>query len=143
MVWWSKPLMPVPQPCEGLPGVVKSSSEYAVAEQARYSWLTIVRPVVWSVQPIGSSEILFEGSVGSVLTFFHVEVSALSLKPTTYSSVLEVKSVLPDFQLLPMLGSPALSATPLGALNWWYLGALAPEAATPVGSIVYAVAEPV
>lgn len=78
-----------------------------------------MRPVVWSVQPIGSSEILFDGSVGSVLTFFHVEVRAWSSKVTTYSSVLDVKSVFPDFQLLPMLGSPALSATPAGALNWW------------------------
>ena len=88
----------------------------------------MVRPVVWSVNPIGSKLILLDGSVMSSLTSVHFDVFFLSSKVTTYSFVFEVKSVLPLFQLLPMLGSPALSALPLGALNWWYVGATTPLA---------------
>src|SRR3954454_14505518 len=84
-------------------------------EQTNSSWLTNVRPSLESVKPIGSRLIWLAGSIGSSLTSVQSDLPVLFLKCTEYSCVYDVNRVLPDFQLLPMDGSPASSDLPFGA----------------------------
>src|SRR3954464_10503302 len=96
----------------------------------------MVRPVSESVQPIGSRLILLDGSTTSSLTRVHVELLPAP-NFTTYSSVFDVNSVLPVFQLLPTDGSPADVARPVGARYWRYDGGVTPLAAgnVPVATV--------
>src|SRR3954468_7819431 len=110
--------MPLPQPSLGVTGDPKSSSLNAAPEQTKSSWLTNVRPVFESVKPIGSSETWFDGAATSSLTSVHDDACCFAWKSTRYSLVYAGNSVRPVFQLLPIEGSPALSALPFGASNW-------------------------
>src|SRR4051812_14006697 len=139
-VWWSKPLMPVPHPWLGVTDA-KSSSVNTAPEQTNRSWLTKVRPSLLSVNPIGSSETWLDGS--AVLSFTRVHFAGCLVKSTLFSWVYDVKNVLPVFQLLPMDGSPASSAMPLGASYCRYVGALTLAIRVGGGRSRDAVTEPV
>src|SRR4051812_41463066 len=126
-VWWSKPLMPLPQPSLGVVDW-KSSSVNTAPLHGNSSWLTNVRPVTESVKPIGSRLMTLLPLGGLTLTGVHVDVPRLSLNFTSYSCVYDVKNVWLVFQLLPIDGSPASVDTPFGASNCLYVGAFTPFA---------------
>src|SRR4051794_4070915 len=97
--------------------VVPSSSVQQVAESWPVSWDSKVRPVAWSVNRIGSRlTVLPSGQpvAAPAETSDHVAVAgdALSSKLTLNVESPAWYIVAPDFQLLPMEGSPALLLSP-------------------------------
>src|SRR5205807_4300613 len=105
IVSWSTP-DPMPLPCDGI-HVWPSSSEYDVLQVSGDSSVSSpanVRPVCGSVKPIGSESTAWD--VGAA-RLTQVELCAASLKVTNNVCRSDWKLVTPDFQLLPIEGSPA------------------------------------